>query len=208
MTDSTTRGVLLAGGNSTRFADGDKALARLDGTPLIRRAADALADATGRPPVVAAGDHPPDAYRDALDDPDFLPDAPDFRGPLAGLASAARALDGGWLLVVACDMPRLDAAALRWLDTERRRAPTGTDAVVPIADGVPQPLCAAYRRTALRDALDDLSETAGPRALLDHLRTHTLGPDDTPPTVDLHAALTNVNTTDALEDILREEGRR
>ena len=93
-------GAILAGGRSTRFGS-DKALALLDGRPLIEHAA-----ATLRPyveKVVICG----------RDDPRWtcLPDlpAPDM-GPLGGLAAALlHARDEGFdgILSTGCDMPSL-----------------------------------------------------------------------------------------------------
>ncbi|GAA0659058.1 molybdenum cofactor guanylyltransferase [Salarchaeum japonicum] len=195
MPDQRDRGVVLAGGDSTRFGDADKALAAVAGTPMVRRVFDALADATGTPPAVAAGSSPPDAYRRVLPDGvRFVPDDDDYAGPLAGLAAAAAGLDADWLFAAATDLPRLDAPAVRWLAAERT---PDCDAVVPVApDGVQQPLCAWYRRRAVLDALTNVAGTAGPRALLDRLAVRRVTQADAPPAVSLADALTNVNTRD------------
>lgn len=64
--DPTVVGVLLAGGRSTRFGDENKLLARIDGEPLVRRAARTLREARV-PTVVAVLGHQADAVRSALD---------------------------------------------------------------------------------------------------------------------------------------------
>ncbi|MGB9987998.1 molybdenum cofactor guanylyltransferase [Salarchaeum japonicum] len=195
MTEWRDRSVVLAGGDSTRFGERDKALARVDGTPMVRRVYDALTDAIGTPPAVAAGPTPPAAYRRVLPaDAQFVPDADGYAGPLAGLAGAVRSLDADWLFAAATDLPRLDAATVTWLADERT---ADCDAVVPVAaDGVPQPLCAWYRRTTVADALAEVAGAAGPRALLDRLDVRRVTSADTPATISLDAALTNVNTRD------------
>jgi molybdopterin synthase catalytic subunit len=64
-------------------------------------------------------------------------------GPLAALASGARALErlghAGPVLVVACDLPLLTRSALEML-----AAWPGIGTVVPIVDGRAQPLCARW----------------------------------------------------------------
>lgn len=204
MTDArggeTVRGVVMAGGGSTRFDAGDKALALVDGVPMLARVATALRDATGRAPAVAAGDDPPTDYRALLEsDAVFVPDDPGFRGPLAGFAGAARALDDDWLLTAACDMPRLDAPTLRWLGGERDGS--GDAVVAADSNGTLQPLCACYRRETVLAALDHVDEHAGPRALLDRLDVRVRTPTNAPEGVDLDAALANVNTSEELERV-------
>jgi molybdopterin-guanine dinucleotide biosynthesis protein A len=58
--------------------------------------------------------------------------------------------------VVACDMPNVTAAVLRAL-LDRAEA-TQADAVIPIGpSGIPDPLCAVYRRTCLGPGLEALA---------------------------------------------------
>lgn len=101
-------GAILAGGQSTRFGS-DKALALLDGRPLIEHAAAALAP-----------------YVEALvvcgrSDPRWtcLPDRPaPGMGPLGGLAAAllhARQKGFDGVLSTGCDMPLLPGALIETL---------------------------------------------------------------------------------------------
>jgi molybdopterin-guanine dinucleotide biosynthesis protein A len=101
-------GAILAGGQSTRFGS-DKALALLDGRPLIEHAAAALAPYVEK--LVVCG----------RDDPRWtcLPDQPaPGMGPLGGLAAALlhaqqQGLDG--VLSTGCDMPSLPAELIEAL---------------------------------------------------------------------------------------------
>ncbi|MFB6151629.1 MAG: molybdenum cofactor guanylyltransferase [Haloarculaceae archaeon] len=64
---SDVRGVVLAGGDSTRFGEADKALADLSGRPLVAHVVGALADGTaGRPLVAVSTADEGDALRRAL----------------------------------------------------------------------------------------------------------------------------------------------
>jgi molybdenum cofactor cytidylyltransferase len=61
----TVAGVLLAAGTGSRFADGNKLLATVDGEPIVRRAARTLLDAPVDPVVVVTG-HEAERVRGAL----------------------------------------------------------------------------------------------------------------------------------------------
>lgn len=64
--DGTVGGVLLAAGMGTRFEGGNKLLAEIDGEPVVRRAASALAASSVAGTVVVLG-YQADAVGDALD---------------------------------------------------------------------------------------------------------------------------------------------
>ncbi|WP_092693554.1 molybdenum cofactor guanylyltransferase [Halorientalis regularis] len=140
-------GVIVAGGYSTRFGDGDKAVADLAGTPMLRRVADRLApvidrlvvncrpDQRGSIAAALAGyDHSVTVAED--DDPD--------RGPMTGILTGLRAVETEFAVVVACDMPFVAPALVEYL-AERAQ---GHDAAVPRVDGRDQPLQAVYRTEA------------------------------------------------------------
>ena len=100
MTVSGILGVVLAGGQSSRFGS-DKALAQLDGRPLIELAVESLAQWCGHVVIVGRESGPAPC----------LPDWPrPGMGPLGGLAAALRfAEDEGYAAVLSCgvDSPGL-----------------------------------------------------------------------------------------------------
>ena len=147
-----TTGAVLAGGRSTRFGDADKAVAPIDGVPMIRRVADRLAGtddpvppgadrASGGDPIVdelvvncrsdqreaiaAALSGHPLPVRWAIDE------EPDL-GPLAGIRNACRAATDAYAVVVACDMPFVDPSFLAAL--RERAAESDAGAAVPRLD--------------------------------------------------------------------------
>jgi molybdopterin-guanine dinucleotide biosynthesis protein A len=69
-------------------------------------------------------------------------------GPLGGIHAALAFSKADWNLVVACDMPGLNAESLAALIAQVERFPAA-DALVPEVDGQAQPLCAVYHRRAL-----------------------------------------------------------
>lgn len=199
MTDTgAVRGVVLAGGDSTRFADGDKAVAALDGTALLGHVLDAHAAATERPPVVVVRDREMAESIDARlaeHSPAFATDHADFSGPLAGLVAAASAVDDPWLFATACDMPLLDPDLVEWLLAHR----DGADAVVPERESGIEPLCALYRREAILAARKRLPTEGGVRSVLSELAVTAVDADDC--AVDLTRSVTNVNTVADLERV-------
>jgi len=69
---------------------------------------------------------------------------PDF-GPLGGIYTALINTRAVWNLIVACDMPALEAESLTKLLEEAALAPE-TDVVMAESEGRLQPLCAVYHR--------------------------------------------------------------
>jgi len=161
-------GVVVAGGRSTRFGERDKAVADLDGTPMIRRVADRISIVVDALVVNCRPDQTT-AIRDALagyphavavaEDPE-----PDL-GPIAGIRTGLRAASTEFAFVVACDMPFVDPALVTYL-FERA---DGYDAAVPqLEDQWFQTMHAVYRADAMAEACDD-ALARGDRKVLDPL---------------------------------------
>ncbi|MDE3750150.1 nucleotidyltransferase family protein [Methylobacterium radiotolerans] len=130
--------VLLAAGLGSRFGAAPKLLARLDGKPLVRHAAEAALGARPRPVVAVLGAHA-EAVRDGLAGLDLVRvDNPDYR---TGLASSLRAglaalpATCAAAIVVLGDMPRVTAAHLDRLAEAFAGAPELPAAVVPVQAG-------------------------------------------------------------------------
>lgn len=102
-------GVLLAGGQSSRFGS-NKALALLQGKPLIKHAADTLAAIFNDCLLVT---NTPEQY-DFLNMP-MIKDLYQGMGPLAGIHAALLHIITPRAFVVACDMPNLSPELIRYL---------------------------------------------------------------------------------------------
>lgn len=143
--------VVIAGGRSTRFDDGDKAVAELAGTPMIRRVADTLID-VGDELVINCRSAQTPAIKDAMAgyplSVQYAEDETPDRGPIAGIRNGLTAADGEFAFVVACDMPFLDPAVPEYL-FERA---VGHDAAVPRLGEWFQTTQAVYRVSAMRQA--------------------------------------------------------
>ena len=194
-------GIVVAGGASRRFGPGEKALATVDGSPMLRRVVDALesvADAV----VVSCREAQRSAFEAALSPVEarFAVDPVSGGGPVVGLETACAAVDDDVALVVGCDLPLVRTATLSTLLSRLDARPV--DAVVPRVDGRRQPLCGAYRVGALEDAIDAVGDAHGCRvdALFDHLEGHAVSADRLPGG---DRAFWNVNTRQDLERVRR-----
>jgi molybdenum cofactor guanylyltransferase len=134
---STVSGIILAGGQSRRMGR-DKALIDFQGQPIIIHVINTLRALTNDIVIVS--------NRSELYEPlgarvvaDYDPPC----GPLGGIAAGLKAVDSELAIVVACDMPFLNVALLRWLIDQA----ACYDAVVPQTGAEYEPLHAIYRRT-------------------------------------------------------------
>lgn len=141
--------VVLAGGASRRMGQ-EKALLTLpDGHSALThvlRAAQTLAN-----PILIAVDTADHAARLGLaldhgtDTPRLLLDRDPGAGPLAALAGAMRAVEAPVIIALAVDTPLVRPGLLQMLYermcTEQDVPP---DAIVPVVEGIPQPLPAVY----------------------------------------------------------------
>lgn len=136
--------VVLAGGTSRRFGS-DKLGAPLRGSTVLETVVRSLPQAW---PVVIVG--PP---RDCGRPVAWTREDPPGGGPLAGVAAGVTRVETDLVAVVAGDMPYA-GPALVTLVAALRTAPPDLGAVVAVdADGVPNPLLAAYRTASVRLAL-------------------------------------------------------
>lgn len=155
--------LVLAGGRSTRFGETDKALADVDGTPMVRRVADRLAEVTGELVVNCRADQR-DALAAALDGREyrFAVDPVPDEGPVAGVRAGTRATNGEVVAIVGCDMPRVDPTLFEYLF-----AVCESGAVPRAADRL-HPLHAVYDRQTARTSAERTLAT-GSRRLYDFL---------------------------------------
>jgi molybdopterin-guanine dinucleotide biosynthesis protein A len=141
-------GFILGGGESSRMGV-DKGLLEIEGLAVIVRTARVVQAVAGSACVVGGVE----TYRglELRAIADNWPGA----GPLGGIATALRASEAEWNLVVACDLPYLTRPWLEFL-VQRARG-SAADAVVPMNERGAEPLCAMYRARcegAIRGALE------------------------------------------------------
>lgn len=133
-------GLVLAGGRSTRMGR-DKAALVIGGRAQLARAFDLLAPLTVRCFVSVREDQRNEPLRATYPQVVDLAGLP--AGPASGIIAAQRTEPGVAWLVVACDLPLLDAATLQYLIAHRDPARAAT-AYRSSHDGLPEPLCAIW----------------------------------------------------------------
>lgn len=187
-------GLVLAGGHSTRMGR-DKAALRFDGRTQLERAFGLLEPLTARCFVSVRADQRDDPVRAGFAQIVDAPDGPP--GPARGISAAQQAHPGAAWLVVACDLPLLDAATLQNLIARRDPARVGT-AYRSSHDGLPEPLCAIWEPASAAPLAAALAGGRGcPRKfllqsdtlLLEQIRPQSLDNVNTP--AELAAATTN-----------------
>ncbi len=187
MTDKPVYGLVLAGGESRRMGQ-DKALLKRDGKTQLRHVVDLLETVSEQVFVSARREQQDDAERSRFE---RIVDRYEGVGPVAGILTALEEYPQADWLVVACDLPNIDAPTLRYL-LQHRSATQPFTAYRSSYDDLPEPLCAVYRSGSdeiVRRFVED--GTVCPRKILIRSDTCLLQQPDP-------AALDNVNTPDDL----------
>jgi molybdenum cofactor guanylyltransferase len=138
-------GLVLAGGRSKRMQRDKAALEYRPGETQLDAAVKLLSGRVAQVFVSVRADQRADSARSGYQQ---IVDRGDVEGPIAGISAAlTQDPDAAWL-VLACDLPFLDAATLD--DLIGARDPTAdATAFKSTHDGLPEPLCAIYEPRAL-----------------------------------------------------------
>ena len=141
------RGLVLAGGRSSRMGRDKAALVHPDGRTLLRRCHDLLREA-GCETIAISLRHDQEIPA-GLDGAEIVRDPQGASlGPIAGIVAGMRLDPAADWLVLACDLPRLDAATLVHL-IGSKQADEKFLAYRSEFDGLPEPLCTLYSQAAL-----------------------------------------------------------
>lgn len=140
--DKVNNALVLAGGRSTRLGT-DKVVLEYSGATLLSRM------------IGLAGEHCANVHVSGRDtaamevDAPWLPDDVPGMGPIGGILTGLRRI-GGPLLVLACDLPLLDAGTIqRLLDARARRpADAAMTTFLQPATGYIEALVAVYEQAA------------------------------------------------------------
>ncbi len=143
----TFTGAVLTGGASRRMGR-DKALVEVGGRALAAIAAGALVDAGADGPVLAIGGEGGALAHLGLE---AVADDHPGEGPLGGVLTALARAPHDLVVVLACDVPGADPAAVRHVVAALAATPEADVAVPVLDDGRHQPLHAAWRRSALSE---------------------------------------------------------
>jgi molybdenum cofactor guanylyltransferase len=132
--------IVLAGGKSSRMGQ-DKALIEIDGVPLLRRTCDTARHCTDLIYVVTSWR---DRYEAIVSDVQWIEESSP-RSPIIAFAEALEQVATDWVLLLACDLPRLQGDSLKQWMTQLAETPI----VVAKTDQGWEPLCGFYRRDRL-----------------------------------------------------------
>lgn len=162
--------IVLAGGRGARLGMPAKPQVVLHGRTLLSRVLEAVEDAAVR--IVVGPDQ--EVPAGVL----VLQEDPPYGGPVAALAAGLELVRSEFLVVLAADLPYLDAGVIQAL---LAGIGTADGAMAEDDDGRAQYLLGAWRSAALRDRLAELgSPDASMHRLLAGLSVHRLTPDRLP----------------------------
>ncbi len=183
--------LILAGGRSSRMGQ-DKALMAVAGIPMLTRVCTAALHCTESVYIVT----PWGARYRAIAPPacQWLHETRplDPAGPLVAFAQALAQVESDWVLLLACDLPRMNGATLQAWTQQLAAVSSAAIALLPLGEKGWEPLCGFYRRDSLARLQGAIAQ--GTRSFQQWLSQETVAPlQVTDPTV-----LWNCNTPDDL----------
>lgn len=128
-------GIILSGGKSSRMGR-DKGMVPLNDRPLVEFAAEVLRKDCD-PILIGTNDHQYEKFGFPL-----VGDVIKGIGPIGGIYSCleySRTTDN---FILSCDMPMISGDLVRYILEHRQHH----DAVIPMFNGRPEPMCAYYRK--------------------------------------------------------------
>jgi len=164
--------IVLAGGQSSRMGR-DKALIPIQGVPLIRQVCEVAQNCADPVYIVTSW---PEQYQDILPGNCQLiremPMTGDNKpaGPLVGFAGGLARVQTDWVLLLACDLPRLRVEVLQEWATHLENVPEDKIAFLPRNPKGWEPLCGFYRRRCLPLVIEFINQ--GGRSFQQWLAQH------------------------------------
>lgn len=142
--------IILAGGRSSRMGK-DKALISIEGVPLLQRTATLALQCASRVYIVTSW---PERYQNIVPSAcrlirEVLADEDRPHGPLLGFAQGLAQVRTEWILLLACDLPRLQTAEVSRWHGYLEAVPQEKIALLPRHFNGWEPLCGFYRRRCL-----------------------------------------------------------
>ncbi|QDU73504.1 putative molybdenum cofactor guanylyltransferase [Bremerella volcania] len=134
-----------------------------------------------------------------------LPDRVEQQGPAAAIYEGLKYVTG-WseaAIVLGCDLPLVTQASIEYLFEQL----SSYDAVIPLHEGMPQPLAAVYANSA-RETFENILFSGNQRLLscIEPLNIHWIDPRELAGVDPNLGLLRNVNTPDAYREALQIAG--
>jgi molybdopterin-guanine dinucleotide biosynthesis protein A len=177
---------ILAGGQSLRMGQ-DKAFLPIAGQPVVLRVLECVSSVSDDVVLIT---NTPEKYR-ASTSCRMVKDIHPGKGPLCGIHSALNVARYPHCLIVACDMPFLNAALLRYMADLIR----DYDVVVPRVNDRLETIHALYNRTCLASIERHLLQSElAVRSFFDDVRVRVVESDEVARFDPLFRSFLNMNT--------------
>jgi len=133
-------GIVLSGGQSRRIGQ-DKGLILLGGKPMVSYSINVLAKVCGNI-LIGANQETYNNFGYPV-----IGDEISGAGPAAGILSCLKASNTNHNFILSCDMPLISTNLIKWILENRSDA----DVVLPIHNGLPEPLCGYFNKAIVAD---------------------------------------------------------
>ena len=165
-------GLVLTGGHSKRMGT-DKALIKINGSTILDRTIDLLMNHSDQVFVSLRKDQELESHRSKYD---MLFDDSDFKGPMAGIMSAATHDASSPWFIVSCDLPFLDCETINQL-LEMRAEDKDATIFSNHETGI-EPLCAVYESSLLQKLKEnpEIVEKMSPQMTLKKMNINIIKP--------------------------------
>jgi len=131
-------GIILSGGESSRMGK-EKGLCLLQGKPLIEYSFDLLKKFCDS--IIISSNNNVYEYLGCQ----IVKDEVQGIGPAGGIYSCLRASRNDENFIISCDMPMVTGGLIRYLLSHKK----DFDALIPLFNGFPEPLCAFYHKSCI-----------------------------------------------------------
>lgn len=147
--------IILAGGKSTRMGR-DKALIPIEDIPMLQRICQIAETCAEQVYVVTPRTEryqhllpPKSQFIQELPLPDETGNESKTHGPLVGFAQGLTQVKTDWVLLLACDLPKLQVEVLQGWISRLQQVPEEAIAALVYRNNRWEPLCGFYRRRCL-----------------------------------------------------------
>ncbi|PMB49064.1 molybdenum cofactor guanylyltransferase [Fischerella thermalis CCMEE 5205] len=155
MTNDQLTAIVLAGGKSTRMGR-DKALIPIEDVPMLRHICQIAETCAEQVYVVTPWPEryqhllpPKSQFIQELPLPDETGNESKTHGPLVGFAQGLKQVTTDWVLLLACDLPKLQVEVLQGWISRLQQVPEEAIAALVYRNNRWEPLCGFYRRRCL-----------------------------------------------------------
>ena len=122
----------------------DKALVNYQGKPMLQRVYQVAAECTEQVYILTPWI---ERYQNILpSDCNYLIESQPGKGPVIGLSEGLEQISAEWILLLACDLPLLDAEIIQSWINKLPQIPSSVLALVPQRSGIWEPMCGFYRK--------------------------------------------------------------